>query len=408
MITGIIAEYNPFHNGHLYQINKILYKLGNDTDIIACISGGISQRGELPILDKWQRAFLAVENGANLVLEIPAVFSCRSAQHFAFGGVALLHQLGVVDKLVFSTEYPDLNMLCKSASIDISAHKDKLQALLKKGASYAVATAQIIAELTDTSIDVLKEPNTILAIEYLKALKALGSSIEVMPLKRIGTAHNDMEAVGGYASGTAIRQMVTLSNNDELSKVVPETTLRLLSQLTTNDIGSLEKLYPALQLKILHTPPEKLREIYSINEGLEYKLIDAAFALTLTEFINQLIGKRYQRSRINRLIHTILLDIKKELMDEADSTGVAYIRVLAFDNRGRNMIKKIKKTASIPVITKITQYINRRDFIGKNLPTPLHRQLCYDIQYNNLYQLCQNVPELNKDFTMSPIYIDRD
>jgi predicted nucleotidyltransferase len=202
--------------------------------------------------------------------------------------------------------------------------------------------------------------------------------------------------------------MVTLSNNDELSKVVPETTLRLLSQLTTNDVESLEKLYPALQLKILHSPPEKLREIYSINEGLEYKVIEVAAVPTLTEFINQLIGKRYQRSRINRLIHTILLDIKKELMDEADSTGVAYIRVLAFDNRGRNMIRKIKKTASIPVITKITQYINRRDFIGKNLPTPLHRQLCYDIQYNNLYQLCQNVPELNKDFTMSPIYIDRD
>jgi predicted nucleotidyltransferase len=408
MITGIIAEYNPFHNGHLYQINKIRDKLGNDTDIIACISGGISQRGELPILDKWQRAFLAVENGANLVLEIPAVFSCRSAQHFAFGGVSILHQLGVVDKLAFSTEYPDISMLSKAASINTSIHKNKLQELLKQGTSYAVATAQIIAELTDTSIDVLKEPNTILAIEYLKALKELGSSIEAMPLKRIGTAHNDTEAVGEFASGTAIRQMVALANNDELSKVVPETTLRLLSQLTTNDVGSLEKLYPALQLKILHSPPEKLREIYSINEGLEYKLIDAAFAPTLTEFINQLIGKRYQRTRINRLIHAILLDIKKELMDEADSTGVAYIRDLAFDNRGRNMIRKIKKTASIPVITKITQYINRRDFIGKNLPTPLHRQLCYDIQYNNLYQLCQNVPELNKDFTMSPIYIDRD
>ena len=201
--------------------------------------------------------------------------------------------------------------------------------------------------------------------------------------------------------------MVSQTNDDKLSKVVPESTLKLLSQLTSNDMGALEKLYPALQLKILHTPPEKLREIYSVNEGLEYKLTDAAFAPTLTEFINQLIGKRYQRSRINRLIHSILLDIKKKLMDEADATGVAYIRILAFDNRGRNMIKKIKTTASIPVVTKITQYINRRDFISKNLPTPLHRQLYYDMQYNNLYQLCQNAPNLNKDFTMSPVYIDR-
>ena len=408
MITGIIAEYNPFHNGHLYQINKIREELGGDTYIITCISGGLSQRGELPILDKWQRASLAVEKGANLVLEIPALFACRSAQHFAFGGVSLLHQLGIVDKLAFSTEYPDIDMLGKAASIDVAVQRDKLHSLLKHGMSYAGATAQIISELTGTSIDILKEPNTILAIEYLKALKHLNSNIEIMPLKRIGTAHNDMNSAGDYASGTAIRKMVALAKEEVLKKVVPETTFSLISQLTSNDIGSLEKLYPALQLKILNTSPEKLREIYSINEGIEYKLIEAAAAPTLTEFANELIGKRYQRTRITRLIHCLLLDINKELMDEADSTGVAYIRVLAFDNRGRNMIKKIKKTASIPVITKITQYINRRDFIGKNLPTPLHRQLCYDIQYNNLYQLCQNVPELNKDFTMSPIYIDRD
>lgn len=407
MITGIIAEYNPFHNGHLYQINIIRDKLGNDTNIIACISGGISQRGELPILDKWQRAFLAIENGANLVLEIPAIFSCRSAQHFAFGGISLLHQLGVMDKLAFSTEYPDIDMLRKAASIDISTHRDKLQFMLKQGVSYATATAQIISELTDIEVDVLKEPNTILAIEYIKALKKLSSSIDIMPLKRIGTAHNDMEAVEGYASGTAIRKMMTQSKTGELSKVVPKNTFEMLSRLTPNDLGSLDKLYPALQLKILHTPPEKLRDIYSINEGLEYKLIEAAAAPTLTEFTNQLIGKRYQRTRINRLIHTILLDVKKTLMNEADDTGVAYARVLAFDNRGRNIIKEIKKTASIPVVTKITQYINRRDFISKNLPTPLHKQLYYDIQYNNLCQLCQNSPELNKDFTMSPIYIER-
>ncbi|WP_051533551.1 nucleotidyltransferase family protein [Anaerovibrio sp. RM50] len=408
MITGIIAEYNPFHNGHLYQINKIREILGADTRIIACISGGITQRGELPILDKWQRAALAVQNGANLVLEIPSLFACRSAQHFAFGGVSLLHQLGVVDKLAFSTKYPDIDTLHKAASINVADQRDKLLSLLKQGNSYAAATAQIISDLTGTDIDILKEPNTILAIEYLKALKEFDSSIEIMPIKRMGTSHNDMEAVGEYASGTAIRKMVALAKEEELKKVVPDSTFSLISQLTSNDIGSLEKLYPTLQLKILHSSPEKLREIYSINEGIEYKLIEAASAPTLAEFTNKLIGKRYQRTRINRLIHCLLLDINKELMDEADNTGVAYIRALAFDNIGRDIIKKIKKAASIPVITKITQYINRRDFIGKNMPEALHKQLYYDIQYNNLYQLCQNAPKLNRDFTMSPVFIDRD
>lgn len=405
MIAGIIAEYNPFHNGHLYQINKIREEFGSDTGIIACISGGITQRGELPLLDKWQRASLAINNGVNLVLEIPAVFACRSAQHFAFGSISLLNRLGVVNKLVFSTEYPDIELLRKAASWDITAHNEQLHHLLRQGKSYAGAIAQSMANSLGIDINILKEPNTILGIEYLRALANLSSPMEPWPIKRAGTGHNDLHSLNSFASGTAIRRMMAANNMEGLKKVVPTATFKTLANIAHKAPPSLEPLYPGLQLKLLTSSPEQLRKIYSINEGIEYKLKAAACAPSFKEFIQSLVGKRYQRTRMNRLIYYILLDMNKELLQEADCNGVEYARVLAFDSRGRELIKSIKGAAEIPVITKVTQYMTRRDFINNSLATRLRRQLYYDIQYNNLYQLCQGTPELNKDFTRSPIYI---
>ncbi|ORU00756.1 UPF0348 protein family [Anaerovibrio sp. JC8] len=416
MITGIIAEYNPFHNGHLYQINKVRELYGHDTGIVACISGGLTQRGETPILDKWQRAALAVENGVNLVLELPAIFAGRSAQHFAFGGVSLLHKLGVVDRLVFSTEYPDIEQLSKAASIDIDLYRAELQFMMKQGQSYASALPQVMSRITGIDVDIFKEPNTILGIEYIKALKHLSSSMEPVAIQRIGTSHTDTEIANGFASGTAIRELMTNAAEtdtsagisqeirERLQSVVPEATYNKLISLSPSDFN---RLYPTLQLKLLNSRPKELAEIYSMNEGMEYKLMEAATAPTMTEFVDSLLSKRYQRSRINRLVNYILLDLTKDLVAEAERTGVTYGRVLAFDDRGREIMKEIKKVSALPLVTKVSQYINQRDFINKYLTTPLQRQLHVDIQYNNLYELGQQKPQLNKDFVTSPFYYSR-
>ncbi len=400
MITGIIAEYNPFHNGHLYQIKKIRELQGKDTPIIACISGGLSQRGELPVLDKWQRARLAVENGVNLVIELPAIFVCRSAQHFAFGGVSLLNSLGIVDQLAFSTPYPDSTVLEAAAKVDIQDYKDALTELMKDGCSYASATAQIISQESHIPLDILKDPNTILGIEYLRAINKISANLQPLTIKRVGTNHTEQGINEGYASGTAIRTHLTSGDLSDIQSTVPTNTFNMLSDKGRS--VDLAKLYPALQLKLLTSSPEKLRDIYSINEGLEYKLMDAVSAPSLEEFINNLIGKRYQRTRINRLIIHLLLDITQEAVTCADKAGATYARILAFDKTGRELIKQIKITSSIPLITKVTQHINRRDYINKNFADPVSKMLYYDLLTSQLAELCYNNHQLDKDFTISP------
>ena len=408
MVVGIIAEYNPFHNGHLYQINKIRQLLGNDASIIACISGGFTQRGELPVLNKWQRAALAVKNGANLVIELPALFATRSAQHFAFGGVSLLHKLNIVDHLAFSSEHPDLSLLTRAAHIDISVHRPRLQQLMSQGCSYASATAQIIADCTEINIDILKEPNTILAIEYIKALSKLNSRIIPLSIQRIGAGHNDPNLAGSLASGTAIRNIIEKNEFSLIQNVLPESTYKILMDYLdkpNNTVGSLARLYPALQLKILTQAPQMLNSLCSISEGLEYSLMDAVTSPSMQDFVEGLTGKRYQQTKITRLILHILLNITKDAAQRADESGSLYVRVLAFDNRGRELLKAIKKTSHVPIITKVTNIINRRDFMNKHFSSPVEEMLYYDLLASELYELCQAKPNIHRDFITSPIYV---
>lgn len=406
MINGIIAEYNPFHNGHLHMINQLRQVQGPDAAIIACISGGLTQRGELPVLDKWQRASLAVQNGVNLVLELPALFAGRSAQHFAWGGVTLLHRLGVVDNLAFGTIYPDMDMLRQAAQTDLSAYQGELQERMKSGEAYASAAAGIIAAKTDISPDILKDPNTILAVEYIKALHALSSSIQPIAIQRQGANHTDSTNTGPLASGTAIRNMLKGQDMTTLKQVVPSSTYQLLSDAPYLTLG-LDKLYPALRLRLLQATPGELQAVYSINEGLEYKLKEAVTATSLTDFMEAVTGKRYQRSRISRLIIHLLLNITHSVAAQADECGTPYARVLAFDDKGRALLKKINEKSTIPVVSKVTDYINRRDFVNKHLTAPVPQLLYYDIMANNLFQLAHDHPKVNQDFIQSPIYLDK-
>ena len=406
MVAGIIAEYNPFHNGHLHQINKLREKLGESCTIIACISGGLTQRGELPVLSKWQRGALAVENGVNLVLELPAVFTSRSAQHFAFGGISLFHKLGVVNHLIFSCAHPDLPLLNKIAGFDLANYKNELQTKLKEGFSYASAAAELMAQNIGTEAAILHDPNTILAIEYLKAIKQLNSTIQPLAMQRTGSHHNDHKANGQFASGRAIRNMLQKNCLDELKLVLPSTTCAMLTKEPSITFD-MHQLYPALQLMLMTSSPEQLRKIDSMSEGLEYKLIEAANASSMTEFINTLVSKRYQRTRISRLILHLLLNLTNDITTEADQIGSPYARVLAFDNKGRELIKKLKKVSTIPLITKVSEHINRRDLINKHLAGPLEHILYYDIIAQNIYELCQKSPVPNHDFLASPIYIQK-
>lgn len=416
MATGIIAEYNPFHNGHKYQIGCI--KKQHDCGIIACLSGSITQRGEFALLDKWQRAGAAVKNGANLVIELPAAFACRSAQDFATGGVRLLDSLGIVDTLAFGTAYPEIEKLQLAADFQPEAHREALQQKLKGGLSYGAALSQLIGENTGLNAEMLTEPNTILAIEYLRALKNNGG-IRPLPLPRTGAGHNDTTVTGEFASGTAIRRLARQGQFRQLMQLVPEATMSAIKNTTMYPDS--KKQLPLMIWKLLSLAAEEIAAIYGVGEGMEYRLKEAASkpdcASSYSALIQELATRRYPATRIQRTLMHLLLGSTKDKIAEMTASGPLYIRVLAFDDMGRQLLKDIQQKTSLPIITKVTEYLNRRDMQHPDRLSPLQRMLYMDIAAANLRELClaplpsnpqgEQQIRLNADFTTSPVYMDR-
>ena len=273
-ITGIISEYNPFHNGHKYLIQKHKENFP-DSYFIAVMSGNFTQRGEIALVDKWQRAKLAVANGIDLVIELPFVFAVRSAQYFAKGGIDLLHKLHCVDTICFGSEYTNEKELTFIAQT--SQSKKFLQMLKNKladGQSYAAVTSEVLSNLTNISEDILKAPNTILGIEYLKANLNLEKPLSVNIIQRMKAEYNDLNYQENFASGTAIRHSLYTNNSNfsKLKQVVPSETYFLLQKIhQTQDLPHLDYLFTNLISKLRLAKLDELTKIYGIREGLEYK-----------------------------------------------------------------------------------------------------------------------------------------
>ena len=235
-VVGIIAEYNPFHNGHAYQIARIRALLP-DAALVAVMSGSFTQRGEPTVLDQWQRAALAIENGIDLVIELPYAFSCRSAQHFATGGIRLLAALGCVTHLAFGAETDDLPLLTQLAEAsELQAVKEDLHQRLKEGRSYAAAFAGAVAQRCSCPPSILRQPNNILAIEYLRARTHFAPKLHPLLIHREGAAYHDESIVSNIASASAIRCTLSrlLSQQDpspswqELTSVLPDSVWEAL------------------------------------------------------------------------------------------------------------------------------------------------------------------------------------
>lgn len=440
MAIGIIAEYNPFHNGHKKQLAMLREKSADP--IVATMSGSITQRGELAILDKWQRAKCAVANGVSLVLELPFHYACASAPAFAAGGVGLLASLGIVDKLAFGTEYPDIDLLQSIAHFPTHEHWNELMALVNTGISFGEAESRFLGKALHLSPDLLREPNTILAIEYLRALHLHpNKNIEPLPLPRIGTGHNATHTKDNFASGTQLRRLIlaklgttsfnaknvseTLSDAvhelnteqaadsmTELASFVPPATFEAIQAATSYPAADL--LLPLLKWQLLRTDVDELKDIYGMREGLEYKFKESTNAESYIEFVQNIATRRYPATRIQRTIMYILQRITHEYMDGFDLPyeRPLYLRVLAFDERGRELLRKIKAHTDIPIITKVSDNLNRRDLQHTHHLTPLQRMLLLDVNATNLRELCAVSiagtptyhPRMNLDLTTSPYY----
>lgn len=409
-VTGIIAEYNPFHNGHLYQIHKV--KEHSDSLIIAVISGSFTQRGEAAVFDKWQRAESAIKSGCDIVLELPFAFACRSAQDFARGGVELLSRLGIVNQLAFGAETDNLPLLTKlAAQLDSPNFQQQLHEEIASGLSYAQALTNVLAADKDTQ-ELLHLPNNILAIEYLRSLQKLNSPIKPLLIPRQGAGYHEEEIKGSLASATAIRQsLYKKENTADLKAVLPPASYELTSQLLTgqaltSQLPKMDRLYLPLQAKLLTSQIPDLQKIHGINEGLENRIIDRSkTATSWQKLIQSVTTKRYPASRIARTLLYLLLGIDKETIAQFDLSGPLYARLLATSPQGKTLLKDIKAHSSIPLITKTSQYLttNKRREALASL-TPLEQMLRLDTIATELRNLTCQVPAPRNDFQQSPIF----
>jgi len=408
--VGIITEYNPFHNGHLHQLQEIRRR-EPAAQIICVMSGSFTQRGEAAILDKWQRAFLAVQNGVDLVLELPFVFSVRSAQHFAAGGVRLLDRLGLVDTLAFGTEYADPLQLQQTASLlGSSRTQERLRLFLQDGLSYPAALAQAAELTTSSAAAMTREPNTILALEYLQAIERFQASLKPLILPRKSSHYHDTVIHSSLASGTAIRAALHAADCDwqRLQPALPPAALHLLQAKQPLNLPETDRLFLPLKALLLRMGAPELRQIYTISEGLEYKLFSSIQKSSSTkELLQNLKSKRYLQSRLQRMLLYILLDISKEIIAQFDQAGPLYARVLAFNDNGRSMLRRIHQNTALPIITKTSQYLRTRQRIE---PMPeaslLLQMLALDTKASEVWGLCFSAPKSGTpDFTTSPLYL---
>ena len=410
--TGIISEYNPFHNGHtrLIQTEKNKYP---QTKIIAVMSGHITQRGEFALLDKWTRAKLAVQQGADLVLELPTAFALNSAEYFARGGVELLNRLGSVDYLCCGCEHRETESLEILARLLLSEDfKAPLQEALKKGLSYPQAVTATVKKLsTGLWTDeeklslILTAPNSVLALAYQKALLATGSAMRLHLHLRQGANHNDSEVSSGFASGTAIRRWVREQINSELLKeVLPPFTYEIFSSDTAKTYPQDMWIFNTAVYKITTSTQSELNTIMNFREGLEHKIFAAIKDVhNLDELIMALKSKRYTYTNLQRSIMYLLLEITKTEMQSYLESGPLYARVLAFNARGQNILRELKQSSSVPVITKLSRYLNPKTPFQKAESSALERMLQLDCLATDLFYLAQGRNDLlHRDFYTSP------
>ena len=365
-IAGVIAEYNPFHNGHKYQAEQM--RKNGATHTIAVMSGNFVQRGDFAICSKWLRAKTAVMNGIDLVVELPSPHALLSAQGFAESAVYILNALECVDELYFGCECGDVEKIKKIANAMLNDDfSDKLSLALSGGISYPTAVEKAVCEIIGKEYQgELKSPNNLLATEYVKALIKMHSDIEPKAVKRVGVLHDSEGANGEFMSASSIRKSLKNQGLSDISDFVPNSTLELISQANKNGKSPCDysKLELAFLTKLRTMKPENFRAIPDVSEGLENRIFDAIRdSKSVEEIIEKIKTKRYTHSRIRRIILRSFLGL-----DSSFSTSPPpYARILALNENGREIIKEAKKKSSIPIITKSAHILKLDNTFAKEL-----------------------------------------
>lgn len=342
-IIGIVAEYNPFHNGHLYQIQKIKEKYP-DSILVAVVSSTFTQRGTVSILNKWTKTKIALDNHIDIVIELPFVYATQSSDIFAKGAVALLNKLKVT-RIIFGTERDNLNELSLSADIQLNnkEYHKLVKLYLSKGLNYPTATNKALEDLTG---QVVTTPNDLLALSYIKEIKSNNYQIKYENIKRTSSYHGT-EINNNITSASNIRKLY--QENKYIDNLIPYSK----EQLYKVDMN---KFLPLLKYQIFLNQ-DNLNKYQTVDEGIEGRIIKyITKSSTYEELINNIKTKRYTYNKISRMLLHILISFTKE---EAQNINIDYIRLLGFSPNGKHYLNKIKKELDVPLITGYKKNISK-------------------------------------------------
>lgn len=397
-IAAVIAEYNPFHNGHAYQLHRIKDHYGYDF-VIVVMSGDFTQRGEPAITDKYARTQMALLSGADLVIELPAYYACASAEYFATGAVSLLHGLGCVDALFFGSESEDTDssspnppkILLHAANIlleEPDSYRSALSDSLKRGKSYAAARMDALMTASQEDFPAfLSLPNNTLGIEYCKAILRMNSPLKPFAIKRIGGGYHDVDPADTYASAEAIRTLLLghpdrnvdsvrdssfpsptaqdiLSANDAFSALVPHTTAQVLAGLSRDNLLLMQNDFSELlhyQLLLHESELERYADCTPELANRIRSLLPSLLTETTTDMIETIKTKAYTYTRINRVLTHLLLDMTSDtlsvLTDKSAPAFLTHARILGFRKEAcGSLLSAVKESARIPLITKPADY----------------------------------------------------
>lgn len=399
-ITGIVVEYNPFHNGHLYHLNETK-KATNCDGIIAVMSGNFIQRGSPAILDKWNRAKSALLNGVDLVLELPTIYSISSAEFFAYGATSLLEGIHVVDNICFGSELGNIDILLKISNIlqeEPLIFKENLKFFMDKGMSFPYAREKSLINFMlkeDDSFEfnnLLCLSNNILAIEYCKNLFKINSTIKPFTIKRKGSSYNSLHLKNNLSSATAIREYIRNNKNlDKLVEVIPKTVLTSLKNFQNEQYKTPFEEDMFTYIKYKHfSNMGSIENLPDVSEGIHnriYKALDTSNSLK--EAINMIKTKRYTYTRISRILCQYFLGMDMINSDKLRREPCPYARILGFNKKGRDILKLMKKHSNIPIINKV--------------PNKINDTLKLDINATKCYSLLNHLVNPLDDFLKNPI-----
>lgn len=384
--AAVICEYNPFHYGHKFQLDETR-KLGA-SHIVAVMSGDFTQRGDAAVFDKFARTKTALENGADLVLELPVKYSLCAAEGFARGAVEIISALGCVDMLSFGSECGDIDALREAAgAVDYSVRTEYFHMLMSGGKSYPAALAQTVNKFyTDDVYELISAPNNTLALEYMKALDDIGSSIQPVTIRREGAEHDSDEQDFQYASASLIRKRIL--HGEDYSKFAP---------VVNEPSADVKRLERAILSKLRSMSKEDFADVYDAAQGLGDRLYKAVRkACSLDELLFLTKTKRYTLARIRRAVMCAFLGVDKRMLLEP----CAYIRILGMNQRGREVLSAAKAAGCrLPIDTSLRALMDTS--------REAHKQGAFQAHCCDIWSLALEKPRpCGADYTARPIILE--